>query len=154
MLIHTCRHRLFSPPINHIESPYPPSEAPKIHPDNSKIDWKNQSARVIERYCGVLRTLWCRLGDSQELVRRKRVIFSSIEAWDEDAVTLEDTKEPMPPGKWIYYETEPHLGVLLVKTKNGWINVGGIKIEGKTLTHGGEWARSMAAHNKGPFCFT
>ena len=62
--------------------------------------------------------------------------------------------EPTQPGQWKYYETGPRTGLLLIKCRVGWIGPGGIKIEGKTMTQGGEWARSMTANRRGPFVFT
>lgn len=152
MLLETCINRLFEPPLKIIQSKYPPSEAPKINPEyHAKIDWGRQTAEEVERYCGALTTLWCRFGPRDYPDRRKRAILTQLTYRNDKDVNID---EPAQPGDWKYYLTGPKFGVLLIKCRSGWIEVGGIKIEGKTLTDGGEWARSMAAHNKGPNTFT
>jgi len=152
MLVNTCRSRLFEKPYRTIESPYPPSEAPKISPElHAKIRWKDQSAKEIERYCGVLGTLWCRLGPVDFPERRKRAILTQISCWGKDAGELSGQAQP---GEWRYHQTGTGFGVLLIKCKVGLIQVDGIKIEGKRLTQGGEWARSIVANSSGPTLFT
>ncbi|KAF8459115.1 formyl transferase, partial [Terfezia claveryi] len=152
MLVHTCRNRLFQEPCQVIESKYPPSEAPKINPEHhARISWERQTAEDLERYCGTLGTLWCRLGPVDNPDRRKRVILSHLTSWADDKLNLD---EPAQPGQWRYHETGSKTGLLLIKCRAGWLEVSGIKIEGKTRTQGGEWARSMAANKRGPFVFT
>jgi len=83
--------------------------------------------------------------------RRKRAILSQLTSWGDGKVGLD---EPIQPGQWRYHETGSKTGLLLIKCRTGWIEVSGIKIEGKTMTQGGEWARSMTANKRGPFVFT
>lgn len=152
MLIHTCRNRLFERPYKSVESPYPPCQAPKINPElHSKARWTDQTAEEVERYCGVLGTVWCRLGPVDYLERRKRAILTQLSYLDEDAV---DPENPAQPGEWRFHKPGFGEGALVIKCKRGWVQVEGIKIEGKRLTRGGEWARSMAANNQGPKVFT
>lgn len=152
MLIHTCRNRLFEKPYKPIESPYPPSAAPKIDPDlHSRVRWKDKTAEEVERYCGVLNTVWCRLGPVDFLDRRKRVILTQISCLDEDAV---DPDKQAQPGEWRYHEPGHGEGALVIKCKSGWVQVEGIKIEGKRLTRGSEWARSLIVNNQAPTVFT
>ncbi|KAF8458580.1 formyl transferase [Kalaharituber pfeilii] len=168
MLLRTCRERLFVPPATFVNSPYPPSEAPKIQAEiDSRIRFNEQDAREIERRCGALTTLWCKLGEPELLDRRKRVIFTQLSVWSEakqGPVRKEFTAEGEPetiksrmrikPGTWHFQQTKGKIGVMLVKCRRGWIQVGGLKIEGKNLTHAGEWARSMVANARGPWMFS
>lgn len=152
MLVHACRSRLFERPYKPVESPYPPSKAPKIDPEvHSRVRWAEQTAQEVERYCGVLSTVWCRLGPVDYIDRRKRAILTQLSSLGEDAV---DPQNSAKPGEWKFHKPDNGEGALVIKCKCGWVQVDGIKIEGKRLTRGGEWARSMAASNQGPKVFT
>lgn len=79
------------------------------------------------------------------------MILSHLTSWADDKLNLDESAQP---GQWRYHETGSKTGLLLIKCRAGWVEVSGIKIEGKTRTQGGEWARSMAANKRGPFVFT
>lgn len=152
MLLHAIQNRLYIKPYRAIQSPYPPSAAPKIDQEvHAKISWDTQTAEEVQRYSGVLGTVWCRVGPVEYADRRKRAILTDLTHWGDEKVI---TDEPAEPGQWRYHLTGYKKGVLLIKCRVGWIEVGGIKIEGKGVTHAGEWARSMAANQRGPWKFS
>lgn len=155
LLVETCRRRLFIPPIQPVTNDYEPSHAPKIKADiHSRIDWRVLSAEDVEKKCGVLNTVWCRFGSPEEpqLLRRKRVILTDITRLDVPEKSIDG--EEVPPGSFGYLRVKSGgLGDELLAIKcmegGGWIKVGGIKVEGKNLVDGGEWARSMRDQTKG-----
>ncbi|CUS13431.1 unnamed protein product [Tuber aestivum] len=151
LLLETLRRGLFVPPLNPVKNDYKPSLAPKIDPEiHARINWISQDAEEIERHCGTLNTVWCKLSsvENPELERRKRAILSGVSAFERPERAPEETE--IKPGTFRHltvindgrsYET------MIVKCRKGggWISVEGIKIEGKRLVSAGEWARSILA---------
>lgn len=159
MLVETCRKRLFVLPIQPVVNNYEPSHAAKISPaEHAEVDWWVLSAEEVERKCGALGTVWCRFGSPEEpqLLRRKRAILSGISKFDLPEENINGVE--VAPGGFEYLRMEdggPGEEMLLIKCRKGggWVKVGGIKMEGKTLVHGGEWARSVKVQGKGPRIF-
>lgn len=150
----TCVKGLFIPPIKPITNNYTPSHAPKVNVEaNSRVKFSAASAEEVERKAGVLKSLWCKLGSLEEpqLLRRKRAILSDIRILDVPEENIDGAE--VPPGTFQYLRMEgegegenrhgEELLAIKCKVGGGWVRVGGIKLEGKKLVDGGEWARSM-----------
>lgn len=159
MLVETCRRRLFVPPINPVVNSYKPSHAPRIKPEeHARVDWRVLSAEEVEQKCGVLGTVWCRFGSPEEppLLRIKRVILSDISKIDLPEENI-DGMEVLPGGFEYLRMEDGGSGseILVIKCREGggWVRVGGIKMEAKSLVNGGEWARSVKGQVKGPRMF-
>lgn len=154
LLVETCVKGLFIPPIKPITNNYTPSHAPKVNVEaNSRVKFSAASAEEVERKAGVLKSLWCKLGSPEEpqLLRRKRAILSDIRILDVPEENIDGVE--VPPGTFQYLRMEgegegenrhgEELLAIKCKVGGGWVRVGGIKLEGKKLVDGGEWARSM-----------
>lgn len=148
MLVETCRQRLFVPPLQSVVNEYKPSKAPRILAMHFRVDWRTLTAEDIERKCGALSTVWCRFGlrDETQLVRNRRVILSDITTLDVSEDNIAGDK--VPPGSFQYLRMkkdeleEEEMLAIKCRPGGGWVRVGGIKMEGKRLVNGGEWARS------------
>ena len=172
MLVHTLRGGLFVPPIVPLLSPYPPSYAPKIVPLNhARVKWGEQSAEDLERYAGVLGTMWVRVGELGDLDRRPRGILSQMEVWKgptmsfempgvqgsqqmKEEPTIPEDESVIRPGTWRYVKLQDGDEALIIKCKEGWIRVHAFKIEGRPLRQAGEWARSKSVGAGDPQVFT
>ncbi|KAL7274413.1 Methionyl-tRNA formyltransferase [Rhizina undulata] len=143
MLLETLRRGLFVPPLNPITPKFPASEAPKISPNKARIDFAAHSARELEQRCGALGTLWGRLaGKNLKMEKRLRAIFTDVAAFEHP-----ELRDEVEAGEFEYLKLVGEDGgkdeVLAVKVGSGWVRVGGIKVEGKGIVDGGEWARTM-----------
>ncbi|KAI5840669.1 formyl transferase [Morchella snyderi] len=154
LLVETCIKGLFIPPIKPITNDYTPSLAPKLKAEiDSRIKFSAASAEEVERKAGALKSLWCRFGSPEEpqILRRKRVILSDVHSLDVPEEDIDGVEAP--PGTFQYLRIEgegegedrhgEELLAIKCKVGGGWVRVGGIKLEGKKLVDGGEWARSM-----------
>lgn len=146
MLVETCRQRLFVTPLQPVVNEYKPSQAPRILTMDFRVDWRTLAAEDVERKCGALSTVWCRFGsrDEPQLLRNRRVILSDISILDVSEENIAGDK--VAPGSFQYLrmENDGSEEMLAIKCRpgGGWVRVGGIKMEGKRLVNGGEWARS------------
>lgn len=154
LLVETCVKGLFIPPIKPVVNNYTPSLAPKVDPEtHSKIKFSAASAEEVERKAGALKSLWCKFGSPEEpqMLRRKRAVLTDIRRLDLPEENIDGVE--VPPGTFEYLRIEgedegdnkhgEELLVIKCKVGGGWVRAGGIKIEGKNLVNGGEWARSM-----------
>lgn len=149
MLVDTCRRRLFVPPLHPVVNDYKPSKAPKIMPtEHTRVDWQVLAAEDVERKCGALSTMWCKFGSREEpqLLRNRRAILSDISILDVPEENIDG--DEVAPGSFQYLRIENgglDEEILAIKCRpgGGWVKAGGIKMEGKKLINGGEWARSL-----------
>lgn len=144
MLVETCRQRLFDTPLQPVANDYKPSQAPRILAIHFRVDWRTLAAEDVERKCGALSTVWCRFGsrDEPRLLRNRRVILSDISTLDVSEENI--AGDTVTPGSFQYLRMGLHEEMLAIKCRpgGGWVKVGGIKMEGKRLVNGGEWARN------------
>lgn len=155
MLVETCRRRLFVPPLQPVVNDYEPSTTLKIAPKkHARVDWRVLAAEDVERRCSALSTVWCRFGSREEpqLLRNRRVILSDISTLDVPEENIDGNE--VAPGSFQYLRMENGRleegaeEILAIKCRpgGGWVRAGGIKMEGKKLVNGGEWARSLRDH--------
>lgn len=148
MLVETCRRRLFVPPLQPVVNDYKPSQAPKIATLDSRVDWRALAAEDVERKCGALSTVWCKFGSREEpqLLRNRRVILSDISTLDVPEENIDG--DTVVPGSFQYLRMEndgleEEMLAIKCRSGGGWVRAGGVKVEGKKLVNGGEWARSL-----------
>lgn len=128
---------------------YKPSKAPKIMPmEHSRVDWRAQAAEDVERKCGALSTVWCKFGTREEpqLLRNRRVILSDINILDLPEENIDGDEVMSGSFQYLRMENgglEEEMLAIKCRSGGGWVRAGGIKMEGKRLVNGGEWARSL-----------
>jgi methionyl-tRNA formyltransferase len=160
MLVSTLKRGLFVPPITPIDSQYPPSLARKISPDDARIDWESWTATELERRVDIHGNVWTALGTDtddnaspQDLRLKKRTILTRVRALK--SLPLTSGMQDLEVGCFRYVKAGRGEEMMVVKCKNnGWVSVGGVKVEGKKEIEGGEWARGLQRRGIGKKFFS
>jgi hypothetical protein len=107
----------------------------------------------LERRADMLGNVWTALGadtgdnqSSQDLQFKKRTILTGVRVLKPSPFT--SGVRDLEVGCFCY--VKPDHGEMVVKCKNnGWVSVGGVKVEGKKEVEGGEWVRGLQRRGVG-----
>lgn len=146
MLVETLRRLLFVPPLAPMKSLYAPSMATKMSNQEEHIVWERWTADEMELRAEMLGSVWTRLGDEGDAVEKvvgmKRTVLGGVKR-------IEWTPElEIPTGSFRYVKRERE-ETMVLKTNDGWVSVGSVKVEGKKDIGGATWIRSLQGRGVG-----
>lgn len=126
--------------------------APKLELNDSRVNWEAMTVNEALQVMRALGKVWTRLEMpiKTDLLRKPKVDleFEKVNEADfPELPSLDDT----PPGKWEYLKWSTPEGkreAMLVRAKDGWVNVTKLRLEKKNWVVAPEWARTMKAANK------
>lgn len=158
LLVETLREGLYdsdlAKPGGGLKTGYPESLARKVGSQDARVVWGEWTKHELVQRADMFGDVWTMMGDVKLAGKgEKRVLLDGFEVIDNEDVVKSEVGD-LGVGEFRMWKSRVKGGDLgkpepwmVLKCRDGWVRVGGVKVEGKKRIDGGEWVQGL--HDRG-----
>lgn len=149
------RQGLYIPPVKGMAAKYPVSLARKVTSEDKRINWGVWTAAELEQRSEMFGDVWTMLGRDSVLggeekqVGLKRALLDGMERVEIPEADLESQELGairvgcFRQWRWWDEAREKMMTEMVLRAVDGWVKVGGVKVEGKARVDGPTWITGL-----------
>lgn len=155
LLVETLRQGLYIPPVKGLPAKYPVSLARKVTSEDKRVNWDTWTADELSQRAEMFGDVWTMLGRDSVLggeekqVGLKRALLDGMEKVDiPEADLVAQEIAGIRVGcfrqwRWWNEEKGKMMTEMVIRAADGWVKVGGVKVEGKSRVDGPTWITGL-----------